>query len=346
MTKQIGKNMRASINKKKYKQKKSIKQLLNSIWSNIKFLRILSVIATVISLTLGCKELYYIVDDYKTDKLITKLENSSLELNKGDKDFCRNWLKDVESLKDKPKFKETYCYLKGLGLVLVFDKDPLYNTELPPNYYLRNVSSESPYYGDAIIFRSMDIMKNTPDSLKKFQLNDLIVELEKSNYKTPRYYFLKYVHAVNSKKLDTLVKYYNELRTRYFDKKNYNNDYVNDVIKSKDSKISDLNQVQTLEYLYHIEFLKAIRSQRSIIKTHNETYIREIENLELGCKRYLFAINKLPDDQLGFLRGGFSAFQLNNPLFPLNLHIKLFFNDSEWFKYQRVYLDKFINLKD
>ena len=80
--------------------------------------------------------------------------------------------------------------------------------------------------------------------------------------------------------------------------------------------------------------------------TFSQDYILQLKIGELICKDFLKQINQLPDNQLGFLRGGFNDFQISNPLFPPGLHLKLFYNNSEWFKYQRFYLDKFINLED
>jgi hypothetical protein len=335
--------MEKTTKKKTSRKKTSILQILNDIWSNIKFLRVLSVVATLISFLLGCYELYFIVDDFKSKKLIKQLGNSSLELNEGSKDFCRNWLKDVERLKDKPKYKETYYFMKGFGLTIVISKDQLFSTELSPCFYLGKITSESSYYGDAVMLRCVDIMTNSPDSLKQFKLSELIEELEKSNYQTPRYFFVKFVYAKNSHSIDRLIKYYIDFRARYLDLPNYNDNYIKDIIKSKDDKISDLTQVQTLEYLYNLEILTNVRLWKSFSNNFGEDLNQMLSKWEFSCKSFLTAINELPDSQLDFLRGGFGAFQVNNPLFPPGLHIKLFFDEHEWYKYQRFYLDKFIN---
>lgn len=330
----------------KKKETRNIKQIIIAIWSNIKFLRILSVIATLISLILGGKEVYLILDDYKTNKLINKLGDTSLELNNGDREFCRSWLNDVEKFKDKPKFWDSYNFFKGMGLSIAISKDPIYNTELPPNYYLRKVSSESKFYNDAIIFRCLDVTVNSPDSLICNNLKDLIKELDKANYQTPRFYFVKYVYALYSRNLDTLFYYYNDMKERYMDSPSYNNnEYIHDVIKLRDNKMWDLTQVQTLEYLYNIEILRSIRFRLKNMNSYSQEYIIKLKEWKIMCKNYLSQINQLPDIQLGFLRGGFNAFQCSNPLFPPGLHIKMFFNETEWFKYQRIYLSSFLDLE-
>jgi hypothetical protein len=101
-----------------------------------------------------------------------------------------------------------------------------------------------------------------------------------------------------------------------------------------------------LEYLYNITILRLIRK-----KIYSNQYLGKEEFqklLEWGTKSkdFLRQINLLPTIRYGFLRSGLMSFQMDNPIFPPGLHVNLFFDYYEWFKNQRIYLDKFIRGDD
>jgi hypothetical protein len=326
------------------KERFKIKQPLNKIWNNIKILKFLTIVSTVLALILGGIDITNSVSDKLTNRMIKKLHDSSLQLNNGNKEFSRKWIADVEKLSNKPKYINDYNLLKGVGLTMaVSNKDQLFNTELSPEYYLKRISVESKYFDDALIFRLVNITLNNSDSLRILKSRQLITELDIVNFKTPRYYFIKFNIAQQGFNLDTLISYYNDFNDRYFEQINYNTQYVLDVIEMGGKIQSELTQIQTLEYLYKLSIVNAIR----LYRTHN-ILPDIIDNIKLNkfeqeCIAYLKRINKIPDKHLGFLRGGFDAFMLSNPLFTLSMHVKYFDDDSQWFKYQRLYLKQFIN---
>lgn len=329
---------------KNQKEEFKIKQLLIKIWNNTEVLKFLTIVSTALALFLGGIDITNKVSDYRNIHLIKKLKDSSLQLNNGDKEFNRNWINDVEKLHDKPKYTDAYNLLKGMGLTMAIStKDPLFNSELSPEYYLKRISVESEYFDDALILRVSNAAKNDSLSLKILQSRQLITELDIINFKTPRYYFIKFTIAKQEFYLDTLISYYKNFNDRYIAQINYNNQDVQDVIELGGKIQWELTQIQTLEYLYKLTIVNTIRAYRA-----NNMLANNIDNIKLNefekeCIAYLKRINNLPDKQLDFLRGGFNAFMLSNPLFPLSMHVKYLNYDSQWFKYQRLYLEQFIS---
>lgn len=334
------KNVFANSQKEQFK----VIQLLIKIWNNIKILKILTIVSTVLALILGGNDISNVISEKYTNRLIKKLQDSSLQLNNGDKEFNRKWITDVDKLSDKPKYKDIYNLLKGMGLTMAVSyNDPYFKTELSPDYYLKRISVESKHFDDALILRHVNTMQNNSDSLGILKSRQLINELDDVNYKTPRYYFIKFEIAIQGHNLDTLISYYNDFKDRYFEQINYINQNVIDVIEIGGNIQRDLTQIQTLNYLYKLSIINNIRLYRTYNILPNIIDNIKLNELEHQCIADLKRISKMPDKYLDFLRGGFKAFMLSNPLFTLSIHVKYFYNDSQWFNYQRQYLEQFIN---
>ncbi|MCD4729187.1 MAG: hypothetical protein K8R74_01205 [Bacteroidales bacterium] len=286
--------------------------LLHKIWNNIRFLRIVTSIATALTLFSG----YFFISDQIYERNCEKSLNyveRNYKISLLNNTEIREWRDNLNKLEHNIGYKDAYNYYNGYFFVKS-------NTKLSGNYtkannFLKKVNIDSKYYPSSVELRAINYHNKCKLNNALSKVNLLIKSLESNEWFEPEY-FIIYLNKLN---IEQNYKRLEELYTSFLQLYPANEDPII-LPRGKNITLSPDVFFKTPSIDYLFKWFIYLNNKNSKFKNKFDKYFRKL----IQNEQNITALKP------SFEKSGVGLPINNNKfIFPNQIEIK----DTKWIEY-------------